>query len=53
MHFWIDIEFIKILGRFKQKKFVDLFMKWNLKLVFNLLDLFFVNCNYFFEYIID
>jgi hypothetical protein len=28
MHFWIDIEFVKILGPFKQRKFVDLFMKW-------------------------
>jgi hypothetical protein len=24
MHFWIDIEFTKILGQFKQKEFVRL-----------------------------
>jgi Tfp pilus assembly ATPase PilU len=29
MHFWIDIEFTKILGQFKQKKVVDLFMTCN------------------------
>jgi hypothetical protein len=31
MHFLIDIEFTKILGQFKQKKFVDLFMTCNFK----------------------
>jgi hypothetical protein len=27
MHFWIHIKVTKILSQFKQKKFVDLFMK--------------------------
>jgi len=27
MHFWIHIEFTKIFSQFKQKFFVDLFMK--------------------------
>jgi hypothetical protein len=27
MHFWIHIEFTKILGQFKPKKIVDLFMR--------------------------
>jgi hypothetical protein len=34
MHFWVHIEFTKILGQFKQFFFVDLFMKYYFKLFF-------------------
>jgi hypothetical protein len=34
MHFRIDIEFIKILGQFKEKQFIDLF---HFQVLFNLL----------------
>jgi hypothetical protein len=52
MHFWIDIEFTKILGQFKPIKFIDLFMIYNSNF-FNLLDSIFVPYNFFFEYNID
>jgi hypothetical protein len=42
---WIDIKFTKILGQFLKKWFVDLFMIWNYKLIFKLLNLNFVNYN--------
>jgi hypothetical protein len=38
MHFWIDIEFTKTLGQFKEKKFVYLFMTFDFKLFFYLLN---------------
>jgi hypothetical protein len=38
MHFWIDIEFTKTLGQFKQKKIVYLFMTFDFKLFFYLLN---------------
>jgi hypothetical protein len=45
MHFWIHIEFTKILGQFTQKRiFIDLFMKYYF---------IFVNYNNLFEYIIE
>jgi len=53
MHFWIDIEFTNILGQFKQKIFVDLFMIWNFKLFFNFLILICVNYNHFKYFLIE
>jgi hypothetical protein len=46
MHFWIDIKLTKILGQFKQKKIVNLFITYNFKFFKNLLNFIFVNCNY-------
>jgi hypothetical protein len=44
MHFWIHIEFTKILSQFKQKKIVDLSMKCYLKFfLFYIANLIFVN----------
>jgi hypothetical protein len=40
MHFLINIEFTKILGQFKQKQIVDLFMTCN----FKFFKTFFKNC---------
>jgi hypothetical protein len=39
MNFLIDIEFTKILGWFKQKQLVDLFMTWNFKLLISLINI--------------
>jgi len=42
MHFWTNIEFTKILGQFKQKQIIDLFLTCNYKFLKNLLNLKFI-----------
>jgi hypothetical protein len=54
MHFWIHIEFTKILSQFKQKKIVDLSMKCYFKFfLFYTANLIFVNYKKEIEYIIN
>jgi len=53
MHFKIHIEFIKILGQFKQKDICWFIHKMLFKGFFNIVNLTFVNYNNLFEYIIE